>query len=215
VWNLIVKDLKLMRSTLFFYLVLVAAFPLLFGRTEQGAVVVGTWSFLLPYMVVGRLCYQEELNRGLAFLRSLPLRPAAIVWSKFLGMLLLLGIFLLALIAAAVLGGVRVSLPPEMNISPAGLLLFPLGFALVLSGVMMLAFFLWDYRRASYVYFLLLLGLLPVAFPAQVLPVVKAAVESLARSPQLYLGGFALAALALYLFLGYLSALALGRRDIG
>ncbi|MGB9919233.1 MAG: ABC-2 transporter permease [Moorellales bacterium] len=214
-WSLILKDLTLMRASLLLYLVLAATFPLLFGRTPEGAMVIALWSFILPYMVVGRLCYQEELNRGLAFLRSLPLRPATIVWSKFVGVLALFGFFSLTLAGAGSLGKVWGSLGRGPDIPPAALVLLPMGLAMVLSGLILLVFFVWDYRRAGYVYVLPLLGLLPAAFPDRIGPLLQRAAENLGRNAQLYLGGFVLVALAAYLLLGWVSAIAFGRKDVG
>lgn len=215
-WTLIRKDLRLLRSSLLFYAVFGAAMVAFFGRTEEGAAFATTWTFVLPYFLIGRLCYQEELNGGLSLLRSLPISPAAIVWSKFLGGLLLVAFS--GLLINGMIGLARVMnwWPAADGAPPVFVLAFALALVLVLSGLFLLAFFAWDYRRATYVLLLPLLGLLPLAFPASLRPILRWLVEyaagSQGTSPALLI---VVAALACYLALGVVSGRVFSRRDVG
>lgn len=215
-WTLIRKDLRLLRSSLLFYAVLGATMVAFFGRTEEGAAFATTWTFVLPYFLIGRLCYQEEVNGGLSLLRSLPVGPGAIVWSKFLGGLLLVAFSGPLINGMVYLARVMNWWPAAGGAPPAFALAFALALVLVLSGLFLLAFFAWDYRRATYVLLLPLLGLLPLAFPASLRPILRWLVEYVAgsqgTSPAVFI---VVAAMACYLALGFLSCRLFSRRDVG
>ncbi|MGQ9780571.1 MAG: ABC-2 transporter permease [Bacillota bacterium] len=94
-WRLIGKDIRLLRSTLLTQLLLVG---LVVGATlllrEQtisffAFVLFGTYSLLIVPLFVITILTTEEKNRGLVFLRTLPLRPGTIVAAKYLGTLIL------------------------------------------------------------------------------------------------------------------------------
>ncbi|MBC7348160.1 MAG: ABC-2 transporter permease [Clostridia bacterium] len=215
-WTLIRKDLRLLRSSLLFYAVVGAAIVTFFGPTEEGAAFATTWTFVLPYFLIARLCYQEELNGGLSLLCSLPVGPAAIVWSKFLGGLLL--VVYSDILINGMIGLARVMnwWPAAGGAPPVFALAFALTLLLVLSGLFLLAFFAWDYRRAGYVLLLPFLGFLPLAFPSSLRPILRWLVEKAAASqgtsPALLM---VVAALASYLALGFLSVWVFSRRDVG
>ncbi|MBC7336876.1 MAG: hypothetical protein H5U01_11490 [Clostridia bacterium] len=106
--------------------------------------------------------------------------------------------------------------PAAGGAPPAFALAFALALVLVLSGLFLLAFFAWDYRRATYVLLLPFLGFLPLAFPSSLRPILRWLVEKAAASqgtsPALLM---VVAALASYLALGFLSVWVFSRRDVG
>ncbi|BCV25515.1 ABC-2 transporter permease [Gelria sp. Kuro-4] len=168
-WTLVGKDFKILRSTLFIYLLLLGismASMLGFGHGKDWLSMVGAWSFMIPYVCVGRVCYEEETNDGLSLQRALPVRAETIVTAKFLTAVVLtvVPVFLLAGAAKAVQALPWLSSPADISMLPAALTgLVSVG--LVMEGLFLFAFFLWGYRRATYVYLLPLLFLLPAFFP--------------------------------------------------
>ncbi|WP_406676901.1 ABC-2 transporter permease [Neomoorella carbonis] len=215
-WTLIAKDLRVLRSSILTYALMAAAMILFFSRMENGNAFIAFWSLFLPYFYVGRMCYQEEVDGGLGLLRSLPVSPGTIVASKFAGGLLLtIGGSLLVIVA----GGLAHWLgwfTPQGGISLLFIsLAFPLALVLVLEGLVFLVFFTWDYRRASYVMLLPLLGLLPLAFPSLFRPVVGWVLDHITVDSWFFLPGLLLESLICYLALGLLAGRVFSRRDVG
>ncbi|WP_338825910.1 hypothetical protein [Neomoorella thermoacetica] len=78
-----------------------------------------------------------------------------------------------------------------------------------------LVFFTWDYKRASNVMLLPLLGLLPLAFPSFFHPVIRWVVDRISVDSWYFLMGLLLASLICYLAFGLLAAWVFSRRDVG
>ncbi|GFN23057.1 ABC-2 transporter permease [Thermanaeromonas sp. C210] len=215
-WTLIAKDLRVLRSSILTYTLIAAAIILFFSRMENGNAFIAFWGIFLPYFYVSRMCYQEELDGGLGLLRSLPVSPGAIVASKFAGGLLLtIGGSLLVIAAGSLaycLGWF--ALPGGISLLFISLA-FPLALVLVLEGLFFLVFFAWDYKRASYVMLLPLLGLLPLAFPSLFRPVIGWVVDHITVDSGYFLPGLLLASLICYLALGLLAGWVFSRRDVG
>lgn len=169
--KLMKKDLLVNKRTLLSYTGIAALMVLLFSRAEMGLTFLSTWSFMIPYMYSTVNSQQEEVNKGLLFLRSLPVSPMAIAWSKFLVNLLITvasALFMYGIAKALLSLGWLVVEPGDMthlwlNVSAAWPLIF------ILQGLHLLLFFAMDYRRATTLTMMLpLLFLLPVAFPSSV-----------------------------------------------
>ncbi|GEA18586.1 hypothetical protein [Moorella sp. E306M] len=78
-----------------------------------------------------------------------------------------------------------------------------------------LVFSTWDYKRASNVMLLPLLGLLPLVFPSFFRPVIRWVVDRISVDSWYYLMGLLLASLICYLAFGLLAAWVFSRRDVG
>ncbi|WP_277997006.1 ABC-2 transporter permease [Neomoorella humiferrea] len=215
-WTLIAKDLRVLRSSILTYALMVAAMILFFSRMEMGSAFIATWSIVLPYVFSGRICYQEEVDGGLGLLRSLPVSPGAIVASKFAGGLLLtIGGWFIGIAAGGLAHWLGWFAPQGGSSFQFISLAFPLALVLVLEGLFFLAFFTWDYRRASYVMLLPLLGFLPLAFPSFFRPVIRWVVDRISVDSWYYLMGLLLASLICYLAFGLLAAWVFTRKDVG
>ncbi|WP_177221366.1 ABC-2 transporter permease [Neomoorella thermoacetica] len=166
-------------------------------------------------MGIGRICYQDEVDRGLGLLRSLPVSPGAIVASKFAGGLLLTIGGSLLVIAAGGLAHWLGWFAPRGGVSLIISLAFSLALVLVLEGLFFLVFFTWDYKRASNVMLLPLLGPLPLAFSSFFRPVIRWVVDRISVDSWYYLMGLLLASLICYLAIGLLAAWVFSRRDVG
>ncbi|WP_257611996.1 ABC-2 transporter permease [Neomoorella thermoacetica] len=142
---------------------------------------------------MGRICYQDEVDRGLGLLRSLPVSPGAIVASKFAGGLLLTIGGSLLVIAAGGLAHWLGWFAPRGGVSLIISLAFSLALVLVLEGLFFLVFFTWDYKRASNVMLLPLLGPLPLAFSSFFHPVIRWVVDRISVDSWYYLMGLLLA----------------------
>lgn len=94
-WRLIGKDIHLLRSTLWTQagvIVLVVGAALLLREpmiSFYALVLLSTYSLLILPLLTIAILTAEEKNRGLLFLRTLPLRPGTIVAAKYLGTLIL------------------------------------------------------------------------------------------------------------------------------
>ncbi|WP_338833172.1 hypothetical protein MHLNE_21220 [Moorella humiferrea] len=215
-WTLIAKDLRVLRSSILTYALMAAAMILFFSRMEMGSAFIATWSIILPFFYVGRMCYQEEVDGGLGLLRSLPVSPGAIVASKFAGGLLLtIGGSFIGIAAGGLAHWLGWFAPQGGSSLQFISLAFPLALVLVLEGLFFLVFFTWDYKRASYVMLLPLLCFLPLAFPSLFRPVVGWVVDHITVDSGYFLLGLLLASLFCYLALGLLAGRVFSRRDVG
>ncbi|MDN5326211.1 MAG: hypothetical protein PWP41_907 [Moorella sp. (in: firmicutes)] len=216
-WTLILKDLRVLRSSILTYALMAAAMILFFSWMENGYAFIAFWSIFLPYFFTSRTCYQEEADGGLGLLRSLPVSPGAIVASKFAGGLLLtIGGSFIGIAAGGLAHWLGWFAPQGGSSLLFISLAFPLALVLVLEGLFFLVFFTWDYKRASYVMLLPFLGLLlPLAFPSFFRPVVGWVVDHITIDSGYFLAGLLLASLFCYLALGLLAGRVFSRRDVG
>lgn len=214
--TLLWKDFSVERKTIANYTLLAAAMVFFFSRMESGLAFVSTWSVMLPFFYVSRLCYGEELAGGLGLLRALPVSPAAIVWSKFAGTLLATVFGGLAVAAAATLAIRTGWSHPGEGAVPYLTALSTLPPALILEGIFLWAFFRWDYRRASYFMLLPLVFLAFAFFPRSMAGLVQAAINLRQAYPvSLLAAAWCAFGLAIFLGLGALTARAFARKDVG
>lgn len=169
-WALIAKDLSLQIRSILSYLilaVLVGVFVMSFTRGGEGII------YLLGAMAVlnvsFRTAYEDDRNRGFAFLCSLPLQRATVVWSKFTGSLLItLASFSLIFLIDRVLAGFQ----PLDTCWEKILIytLFPSGILLLL-GIFWVLFFKFGYIRASsMIRFIFLVPLVAVPVALKLVP---------------------------------------------
>ncbi|MBE3519368.1 MAG: ABC-2 transporter permease [Firmicutes bacterium] len=164
--ELIKKDLLINSKTLIRFAAFGGLTALLFSRMEQGVAFIALWSMMIPYMYLPTSCYTEELNKGLAFCRSLPIPASTIVWSKFAGAVLVTlgsGAYVLLLAELSRYLG-WLELDPSFPLLAA--VTSPWVAVFIMHGVFLLLFFSHGYKRAqSIVSMLPLLFLLPLIFP--------------------------------------------------
>ena len=215
-WPLVTKDLALQSRSIYTYFalaVLVSLFFLYFttGGGEGIIYVVGT---LAVMNVTFRAAYEDDRNKGFAFLCSLPLRRPTVVWSKFTGsfIFILAGFGSVALIDLAFKGltrqaGAYWAYLPAYTLLPSGML--------VLLGVFWLLFFKLGYIKAvNIVRFLFLAPLVGAAAASQVIPGVDTG-DLLGFQPPLAFAGFFALALLAYGVLLLLSLAMFNQADLG
>jgi len=156
-WRLLLKDLYLQKRriiwTLWIVLILLVAARVVMG--DAAPVIFFATAYFLTSIFTLQICYNEEENKGLAFLRSLPLSTREVVSSKFCAMLL---VTLLTLAAAFAWS---LSLPTT-NIFAAGkqetaLMLITFGeLYLVINSLLIFVYFRWGYARVQFLFSLIM-----------------------------------------------------------
>ncbi len=164
--ELIKKDLLVNSKALLRLAAVGGMTVILFSRMEQGIAFIVVWSMMIPYIYLPTSCYTEELNKGLAFCRSLPIPASAIVWSKFAGAVLVtLGSGVYVLLLAGLSGYLGwLKLDPSFPLWAA--VTTPWVAVFIIHGLFLLLFFSYGYKQAQSITTMLpLLFLLPLTFP--------------------------------------------------
>jgi len=166
---LIRKDISLNLRTLVQSAAAGAIIILAFSRMESGIMFIAVWSMMIPYLYALMSCYTEELNKGLAFSRSLPIAPSIIVWSKlfsFLAVIFASSLYVLLLgLFVSYMGWLRSVQGFTLLTAVVG----PWMFLFVFHGVFLFLFFTYGYKRAQTVVSMMsLVFLLPLVLPDSV-----------------------------------------------
>lgn len=148
--NLVIKDIVSQQKYLLFILGLFILFSYVGGF---GLFYLGVGLMMLAM----RLAYLEEKNNALLFLRTMPLKPAAIVLSKYLSVLILALVF-------AGLGIAKLYLFHETDLENVLSLLTVLSTMLIFSGVFILLYFKMGYMKASTYFRVIFLSLFVLIF---------------------------------------------------
>ncbi|MBO8169041.1 MAG: ABC-2 transporter permease [Thermoanaerobacteraceae bacterium] len=167
-WQLVVKDLYLQRRRIIWTLgivliLLVAARVIL---SDAAPVIIFATAYPLTNIFTLQICYNEENNDSLAFLRSLPLSARQIVNSKFCAMLLIT----LLIWAVAFVGFISL---PITNILGAGkqetaiMLITFEELYLVINSLLIFIYFHWGYTRMQLIFSLIMMF---IAFGGMSLP---------------------------------------------
>lgn len=178
--ELIRKDILLNSKTLMQLAAFAGIAILAFSRLESGMAFVVAWSMMIPYSYALMSCYTEELNKGLAFCRSLPISASTIVWSKFASatvVTLASGAYLFVLgRLASYLGWLR----PDPSLPFGAALTLPWVAVFVIQGVFLLLFFAYGYKRAQSITTMLpLLFLIPLVLPQPIRTKLSASITAL------------------------------------
>lgn len=147
-FKLITKDLSLQSRSIFTYILMAAAVVILFSMMlSEGHFIIYVFGLMLVINVTFRAAHEDDRNKGFAFLCSLPLRRATVVYSKFAGTLLfILVVFGAVLAIDLALSGFEAGPAYWTEFLP--FTLFPSGM-LILLGIFWLLFFKLGYIRAT------------------------------------------------------------------
>lgn len=164
--ELVKKDILLNSKTLMQSAAFAGIAVLAFSRMESGMAFIVVWGMMIPYSYALMSCYTEELNKGLAFCRSLPISTSTIVWSKFAGAVVVTlasGAYLFLL---GQLAGYLGWLKPDPSLPLSAAVAAPWVAVFTIHGVFLLLFFAYGYKRAQSITTMLpLLFLIPLVLP--------------------------------------------------
>lgn len=137
------KDLVQQRKRILFNLMIMAGISLMTITGGAGAGVVASVLPMLTLVTTMGILYEEERNRGLQFLRSLPLPPGTVVAGKFLAIVAYLAIY-------AATGAALLALAGRLGDLTWVHLLVSGGAALLLGGAAGVAFYWFGYQAISW-----------------------------------------------------------------
>jgi len=147
---LIYKDFYQVRKPIRQLLIiwLIAAAFAIAANADFGQTLVYTYGFVFIYSIMARILYTEDKNRGLYFMRTLPLKPSLIVGGKFLSGLVLVAA-MIALTTAFMLTSAAIQHQPQYLADNMFIIAIIATAGLIYCGLYLFAFFNWGYAKAT------------------------------------------------------------------
>jgi ABC-2 type transport system permease protein len=160
VLHLVFKDFHVNRK--YFLLIIVVAGMVFFTDQISGVVIP---IIMITYGMLSRSCYNDDLDRGDVFLRTLPIKPSTIVFSKYLFGICVVALALLPYALLAIGGSFRA----KSNIDTMSLAISILTISLMYC-VYLPVYFKYGYMKARTFQTILYVGLalVSVAFSSMI-----------------------------------------------
>lgn len=156
-WQLVIKDLYLQRRRLTLLSILTAAaVGMMFFKTDFGSngfyPALLIFLFAITYTYTLYSCFTEDRNKGMMFLRTLPVSARTIVNSKFMGVIVL-EFMMMVMVYLIVYAGKWAGFLAAKYLSMDFGYLFLVGLTVLLfNSIVLLIYFRWGYNRMQMIY---------------------------------------------------------------
>lgn len=158
--HLVFKDFHVNRK---YFLLIIAVATIVFFTDQLSGVIIPM--IMITYGMLSRSCYNDDMDRGDVFLRTLPIKPSSIVFSKYIFGICVVVLALLPYAILALLGSAKVK--SNVDTMFMGISIFTIS---LMCSVYLPVFFKYGYMKARTFQTVLYVGLalISVAFSSMI-----------------------------------------------